>query len=75
MEEKKLLTWTHDFHWSLAKSISTCKEYPITLVWEANDPWKLFVREKQINDIPNFHAEDWKLAESYAEKKIGCFLT
>lgn len=54
------------FHWDLGKSVSTLGD--MMLVWEATDPWRLWIGEREITDFPYFHAEDWGLAQKYAEK-------
>lgn len=60
------IKWTDNFSWDRGKAI--CTSNNMTLLWEASDPWRLWIRGEEITDFPYFHAEDCGLAKKYAEK-------
>lgn len=62
---QKKMKWTHKFSWTHGKAISESDD--MKLIWEATDPWKLWIGGREIPNFPYFHAEDWGLAEHYAE--------
>lgn len=68
MVMEKKINWNHNFLWTLGKATSECGD--LLLVWEATDPWKVYIGGNEVVDFPFIHAEDWRLAEYYAEKLI-----
>lgn len=71
-KQTEKMTWKKEFSWDRGKAVMTSGD--MILLWEASDPWRLWIGGEEITDFPYIHAEDWGLAKRYAEKTYLKFL-